>query len=116
MALATGIRRSALSNKKHDPINPEHYTDGGIECIDYIRSKLTPEEFRGAIKFNAIKYLSRERLKGGDTDLRKAAWYLHYYLGGAECAVHCATAERAAAGKKTTSSSRSRRRDKRRRG
>lgn len=60
-----------------DPVNhPDHYTSSGIECIDAIRAALTPEEWRGYIKGNAIKYCWRERLKGGDQDLAKAAWYL----------------------------------------
>jgi len=60
-----------------DMVNqPPHYTAGGIECIDAIRAALTPEEFRGFCKGNAIKYSWREKLKGGDEDLKKAAWYL----------------------------------------
>ena len=61
----------------NDNINhPAHYTSGKIETIDYIADKLTPEEYRGFLKGNVIKYLSRERLKGGVEDLKKARWYL----------------------------------------
>jgi len=60
-----------------DPINPDHYkTPDGIECIDAIRAMLTPEEFRGFCKGNVAKYVWRERHKGGDESLLKAAWYL----------------------------------------
>lgn len=60
-----------------DPVDhPSHYTSSSIECIDAIRAALTPEEWRGYIKGNAIKYCWRERLKGGDQDLAKAVWYL----------------------------------------
>lgn len=60
-----------------DAVNhPHHYTMGKIECIDYIQDKLTPEEFRGFIKGNVIKYITRERLKNGMQDLKKAKWYL----------------------------------------
>jgi len=59
-----------------DPINPEHYKRGGVECIDAIKAMLTPEEFRGFCKGNVAKYVWRERLKNGDEDLRKAIWYL----------------------------------------
>jgi hypothetical protein len=62
-----------------DPINhPAHYNAGGIECIDAIRSFLSPEEFRGFCKGNAMKYIWRERHKHNDSndDLQKAAWYL----------------------------------------
>lgn len=78
---------------KKNALNPSHYQDGGVETIEYLRAKLTPEEFRGYIKGNVLKYLSRERGKGGNTDLGKAAWYLIYYLGGAEwCARYAVTA------------------------
>lgn len=64
-----------------DNVNhPKHYTDGKIECIDYIRDKLTDEEFRGYIKGNILKYITRERLKNKDEDLQKAKWYLDKLL------------------------------------
>jgi hypothetical protein len=58
--------------------HPPHYTASatGIECIQAIEAALTPEEFRGFCKGNAIKYAWREKHKGGDQDLQKAAWYL----------------------------------------
>lgn len=60
-----------------DNVNhPPHYTAGGVECIDAIRASLTEEEFRGFCKGNVIKYIWRERLKGGNESLAKAAWYL----------------------------------------
>ena len=43
-----------------DDINsPAHYTKGGIECIDYLRAKMSHEEFVGFVRGNAIKYLTR---------------------------------------------------------
>jgi len=54
---------------------PSHYTQGDIECIDAIRAALTPEEFRGYCKGNAIKYVWRERSKEGNRSLKKAMWY-----------------------------------------
>lgn len=62
-----------------DPINsPSHYTSGGIETIDYMEAKSTPEEFRGHLRLSALKYLSRAGLKD-DTlkDLKKAQWYVN---------------------------------------
>lgn len=69
-----------------DPVDmvnaPPHYTDGGIEAIDYLRAKLTPEEFRGFCKGNALKYLSRAGKKGDATeDYAKSAWYLARLTG-----------------------------------
>ena len=64
-----------------DPVNhPSHYTQGGIECIDAIRATLTDEEFRGFCKGNAMKYLHRERHKGGNESLEKAMWYIERVL------------------------------------
>jgi hypothetical protein len=57
---------------------PAHYASGSIECIDAIRAALTPEEFRGFCKGNVLKYVWRERLKGGATDLQKAEKYLQF--------------------------------------
>lgn len=59
-----------------DSVNhPQHY-QGNVEVIDYLRDKLTAEEFIGFCKANVIKYISRARLKNGNEDLRKAKWYL----------------------------------------
>ncbi|BFH71912.1 hypothetical protein J27TS7_08330 [Paenibacillus dendritiformis] len=67
---------------EHDPVErPSHYTVGGIETIDIIRAKLTPEEFRGYCKGNVLKYVCRERWKGGDEDLRKTQKYIEFVLG-----------------------------------
>lgn len=60
--------------------SPPHYTAGTIECIDAIRAALTPEEFRGYCKGNVLKYVHRERHKGGDESLQKAIWYLNKAL------------------------------------
>ena len=62
--------------------SPSHYTEGEIETIDFIRDKLSQEEFKGYIKGNVIKYITREAHKGKYEDLQKAEWYLHYYNTG----------------------------------
>lgn len=43
----------------NDTSNPSYYKLGGIEPFDYMRSKMTPEEFQGYLKCNIIKYVSR---------------------------------------------------------
>ena len=68
----------ALKKTKDNIQQPIHYTTGPIECIDAIRSALTPEEFRGYCKGNILKYTWREKLKGGDEDLKKALQYLKF--------------------------------------
>lgn len=63
-----------------DVEHPAHYTQGSIECIDAIRAALTPEEFRGYCKGAMIKYIWRERMKGGNQSLRKAVAYAGFAL------------------------------------
>jgi len=75
-----GVLRKPLATPPpvcEDPvISPPHYTAGGIETIDFIRAKLTPDEFRGYLKGSIIKYLSRANLKGNEEqDYRKASFY-----------------------------------------
>ena len=64
-----------------DKINPDHYKVGGIQTIDYIAAKLTPEAFEGYLRGNIIKYVSRYTDKNGVEDLKKAEWYLSYLIG-----------------------------------
>jgi len=62
---------------KVDVVNhPPHYKVGGIEVIDFIQAKLTPEEFRGYLKGNVLKYTSRAGHKDDVTqDIGKLVWY-----------------------------------------
>ena len=66
-----------MEEPKEDPVNhPAHYKVGGIETIDYIKAKLTPDEFRGYLKGNLLKYSSRIGHKGAaQLDAGKAGWY-----------------------------------------
>lgn len=72
------VRKTEPEATTPDMVNhPPHYTDGGIETIDYIQAKLTPDEFRGFCRGNAIKYISRAGKKGSAVeDIAKAAWYI----------------------------------------
>lgn len=60
-----------------DVINhPSHYKVGGIETIDFIQAKLTPEEFKGYLLGNVLKYASRAGHKDNAVqDAGKLAWY-----------------------------------------
>ena len=72
----------ADNNSTHDMVDhPAHYTDGGIETIDYMEAKSTPAEFQGHCRLSALKYVSRAGLKGdAEEDIRKAVWYLNKWL------------------------------------
>jgi len=58
--------------------HPAHYNGGDIECIDAIKSAVQGlNGFEGFCAGNAIKYLWRWKVKGGKTDLLKAAFYIN---------------------------------------
>lgn len=60
----------------YDPVShPAHYTQGSIECIDYILDKKL-----NFCRGNAIKYITRAGLKNKGSeieDLEKAIWYIN---------------------------------------
>lgn len=56
-----------------------YYDAGGIEVINIIRAKLTPEQFTGYCLGNVLKYICRANHKGDSArDLEKAAIYLEW--------------------------------------
>jgi len=61
----------------NDPINPLHYKQGNVECIDAIEAALGANEFVGYCLGNSMKYMWRYKHKDGVEDLRKAQWYLN---------------------------------------
>lgn len=68
-----------------DTINhPDHYTQGGIECINAIRSSMPRDAFMGYCQGNILKYLWRHRIKGGLEDLKKAERYLQWMITAGE--------------------------------
>ncbi len=66
-----------------DVVNhPDHYTDGGIETIDFIEAKKLPYHLG-----NAVKYISRAGKKDPEKtveDLQKAVWYINRYISKLE--------------------------------
>jgi len=54
-----------------------YYDAGGISVIDYIKAKLTPEQFKGFLLGNIIKYSGRLNHKDGcrDGDIEKLSKY-----------------------------------------
>lgn len=62
--------------------HPSHYTDGGIETIDFIEAKNLNYRLG-----NVVKYVSRAGKKDPETrieDLKKALWYLEREIGEPE--------------------------------
>lgn len=62
-----------------DVVNhPVHYGAGSpYECIKVLQEWMPPEEFKGFLRGNVIKYLCRSEKKNGTEDLKKAQWYLN---------------------------------------
>ena len=71
-------KRIEQGTPQADPVNnPEHYNQGGIECIEAIKASMSYIEYLGYLKGNCQKYIWRYRNKGNmRQDLAKAKWYL----------------------------------------
>lgn len=69
-----------LEDAKNLILNSKHYS-GKIETIDYMKDKLTDEQFEGYLMGNVIKYLSRYNKKDKEyEDLNKAFTYLLWLM------------------------------------
>ena len=63
----------------NEVVSPSHYNSNTTETIDLIRDSMESEEYRGYLKGNVFKYISRYRYKDKENplkDLLKAQWYL----------------------------------------
>ncbi len=78
---STAASKAATDDKVN---HPNHYTFGSIEVIDYIRDKMTPDEFQGYCMGNILKYVSRHKHKNGVEDLKKAQVYLGWLIESEE--------------------------------
>ena len=65
--------------KKHSTVtSPSHYK--GIQPIDVMKENFSPDEYRGFLKGNILKYVMRYQDKGGLDDLQKAEQYLKWLI------------------------------------
>lgn len=56
-------------------VSGSHYKDMAIQPWTVMQAVLTPEEFRGFLKGNIIKYAMRQGRKDGSDDAGKAMHY-----------------------------------------
>jgi hypothetical protein len=63
------------TTRTSDPVNPSHYKQGPIECIEAIKAALRGG-FTAYLWGNILKYTWRWPSKNGIEDLKKARWYL----------------------------------------
>lgn len=73
-----------LNKPTEEPVNtpvnhPEHYNQGGIECIDAMISAFGNEAVAHFCIVNAFKYVWRASDKNGMEDIDKAIWYLNKF-------------------------------------
>jgi hypothetical protein len=70
-----------LVEEAKDNINPRHYNQGKVECIDALESATVDKKGIEAVCIaNVIKYLWRYESKNGLEDIKKAKWYLNKLL------------------------------------
>jgi hypothetical protein len=67
---------------KREMVNhPQHYAQGGIECIDAMISAFGKPAVRDFCKINAFKYLWRLGHKDEEEqEIGKIKWYLDKYM------------------------------------
>lgn len=66
--------------KPSDPVNPDYYKDGDIECIDAVRAQLSEVEWRGFLRGTIALYNWRLGRKASP-DAEKIAWYATWLAG-----------------------------------
>lgn len=67
----------ATNDEQKDNVNhPNHYNSYSREVIDTLQGSMTPDEFKGYLKGNIMKYVTRYQFKNGVEDLKKAKWYI----------------------------------------
>ncbi len=67
------------NKKTKEMVNhPKHYGgDTPFECIKVLKVWLSPDEYRGFLRGNAIKYLCRVGKKDNEVqELKKVSWYV----------------------------------------
>lgn len=65
------------SNRADDlQVGGDHYKNMGVQPWKAMESWMTPEQFAGFLRGNAIKYLARCDAKGGLDDVKKARHYI----------------------------------------
>lgn len=64
------------SNVEH----PAHYNHGKYECIEVMVENFGKEAVKHFCLLNAFKYVWRSDYKNGIEDVKKAMFYLDYYL------------------------------------
>lgn len=74
-----------FEESRKDNINPSHYKNGKVECIDALESAtINKTGLEAVCTANVIKYLWRYEDKNGLEDIKKAQWYLNKLISHVE--------------------------------
>lgn len=71
------VINNMLTTADQQQIGGEHYTSKRIQPWAAMEAWMTPDEFNGFLRGNAIKYLARCNDKGGIEDVLKARHYIN---------------------------------------
>ena len=74
--IASRLVRATNDEQKDNVNHPNHYNSYSREVIDTLQGSMTPDEFKGYLKGNIMKYVTRYQFKNGVEDLKKAKWYV----------------------------------------
>ena len=66
----------AVSRVQRTQVGGDHYVKHAIQPWDAMKAWMTPEQFKGFLRGNALKYIARCEDKGGVQDIEKAIHYL----------------------------------------
>lgn len=84
------VRFQESFGQKCDAINPSHYQQGSVQCIDAICDALGDGQFKGYLRGNVMKYLWRLEHKGCPLEnAKKAQWYLDRFISELELEKEC---------------------------
>lgn len=61
---------------RQQQVGGDHYASKAVQPWDAMECWMSPEQFKGFLRGNVIKYVARCDDKGGVEDLKKAAHYL----------------------------------------
>ena len=75
--LKESVIHETFTSETKDKVNPSHYRQGKIECIEALEAATINLKGLDAVcTANAIKYMWRWKEKNGVEDLKKAMWYI----------------------------------------
>lgn len=75
------LEKYLAKNKDEDVVNhPNHYCQGGHECIDEMLLVFGVEAVKHFCLLNVWKYRKRALFKNGQQDIEKSDWYMNKYF------------------------------------